>query len=169
VNEVTVFRLFSSKRALYVEVLEEKLGSDVLAWLEPALQSSHGQEKVIQALAESLESKFDSAFVRLLLFGVLEQPSLIRKRIRRYMLEFYTLLRKDIERGLQQDMMALEPQSAARAVVGMILHQQIFAELLRGKEPATLPQSTAPASDVSCIKEHPELKKPRQPRVMASA
>jgi len=134
VNQATVFRIFNSKRELYLKVLEGKLGADLPPWLLRSPDANSDHEQVFSEVAERLEVLFDPTFIRLLLAGGLEQPQQLRKCLRPRLLSFYSVLGEYIQERIRSGALRdLDPASMARALVGMVFYERIFNELLGGR------------------------------------
>lgn len=135
VNQATLFRIFNSKRELYLKVLESKLGADLPSWLLCSLEASPDHERVFCEITERLEILFDPTFIRLLLAGGLEQPQQLKKCLRPRLLTFYSVLGEYIQQRIHSgDLRDLDSTSMARALVGMVFYERIFNELLGGRE-----------------------------------
>jgi len=134
VNQATVFRIFNSKRELYLKVLEGKLGADLPPRLLRTLEANSDHEQVFSEVAERLEVLFDPTFIRLLLAGGLEQPQQLKKCLLPRLLTFYSVLGEDIQGRIRSGALRdLDPASMARALVGMVFYERIFNELLGGR------------------------------------
>jgi TetR/AcrR family transcriptional regulator len=130
VNQATVFRIFNSKRALYLKVLERKLGAELPPWLLRTLEANPDHEQAFHEVAERLEMLFDPTFIRLLLAGGLEQPQDLKKCLRPRLLTFYSVLGEYIQQRINSGALRdLDPASMARALVGMVFYERIFDEL----------------------------------------
>lgn len=135
VNQATLFRIFCSKRELYLEVLESKLGADLPPWLLCSLEARPDHERVFSEIAEHLEVLFDPTFIRLLLAGGLEQPKQLKKCLHPRLLNFYSSLGGYIQEGIRSgDLRDLDSTSMARALVGMVFYERVFNELLGGRK-----------------------------------
>lgn len=134
VNQATVFRIFNSKRELYLKVLESKLGAELPPWLL-CLEANLDHERAFCEIAERLEILFDPTFIRLLLTGGLEQPQQLKKCLRPRLLTFYSVLGEYIQERIRSgDLRDLDPTSMARALVGMVFYERVFNELFGGQE-----------------------------------
>lgn len=135
VNQATVFRIFSSKRELYLKVLERKLGAELPPWLQRSLETNPDQEQAFREIVEGLEVLFDPTFIRLLLAGGLEQPQQLKKCLRPRLMTFYSVLGEYIQERIRSgELRDLDSASMARALVGMVFYQRIFDELFGGRE-----------------------------------
>lgn len=135
VNQATVFRIFNSKRELYLKVLERKLGADLPPELLRTLDTNPDHEQLFCEIAERLEILFDPTFIRLLLAGGLEQPQQLKKCLRPRLLTFYSVLGEYIQQRIHSGALRdLGTASMARALVGMVFYERIFNELLGGRE-----------------------------------
>lgn len=133
VNEVTIFRLFGSKKALYLSVLRGKIGPNLPPWMDPALKSSQ-DEGAFNAVAAGLQNLFDPLFTRLLFFAALERPDVARKSIRPRLEEFYKVFGGYIEEQINNgNLRPIDPLLTARALVGLVFYERIFNDLLRGR------------------------------------
>lgn len=135
VNQATLFRIFNSKRELYLKVLESKLGADLPPWLLTSLEANPDHERVFCEVAERLEILFDPTFIRLLLAGGLEQPKQLKKCLHPRLLNFYSSLGGYIQEGIRTgNLRDLDSKSMARALVGMVFYERVFNELFGGRE-----------------------------------
>lgn len=132
VNETTIFRLFKSKKDLYVSVLERHVGrSDDLDWLQLLLQSSADEETVLTALVNRLQQLLRPESLRLILFAALENPELLRKYFRSRTLHFCDVLGSHIQRRIEcGSLRNLDPQLMGRAFVAMVTYHHAFLELM---------------------------------------
>lgn len=135
VNETTIFRLFKSKRDLYVSVLEREMGASDVDWLQPMLQSSRDDHEFFVSLASRLQSLLSPEFVRLVFFAALEQPELLRKHLRTRTSRFYEVLGRHIQQRIESGILKnLDPNLMGRAFVAMIAYDVAFMELIGGRE-----------------------------------
>jgi AcrR family transcriptional regulator len=135
VNQATVFRIFNSKRELYLKVLEGKLGGGAPPWLLCTLEATPDHEQVFYEIAERMEILFDRTFIRLLLAGGLEQPQQLKKCLLPRLLTFYSVLGEYIQKRISSGALRdLDPVSMARALVGMVFYERIFKELFGSRE-----------------------------------
>lgn len=143
VNQVTVFRLFRSKRALFLKVLERSIARNTLDSLQKTLASSPKDAVVFRHLTSQLDKLFDPTLVRLLLFGGLEQPAQLQKLLRTRLHAFYRQvgdhLQQRVERGAFR---ALDPSSMCRALVAMLIYEQVFRDLFEGAKGNKVQRST---------------------------
>ena len=137
VNEVTVFRLFSSKRCLYKEVLENKLEKAAPPWV-PTVVDADVEEEIFSALARDLQRTFDSEFIRLLFFAALENREELRKSVSPRMDRFYRdladHLQKQMEKGAIRD---ADPHLLAKALVTLIVYDRFSNDFLSGESVPT--------------------------------
>jgi len=132
VNEVTVFRLFSSKRALYKEVLESKLNWKPPVW-EPS-EATLEDEKVFSGLADQLQQAFDPEFMRLLFFAALETPAAVKKSVSPKMDQFYGVVGNYLQKRMNLGAMRIaDPQLVVKALVALIVYDRISIDLLKGR------------------------------------
>ncbi len=143
VNETTIFRLFKSKKDLYVSVLERNMGSNDLDWLQPVLQSSPDEETVLTSVANRLQELLRPEFLRLIFFAALEQPDLLRKHFRSRTLRFYEVLGRHIQERIDNGTLKnLDPHVMGRALIGMITYHEAFIELMGTQEFESTPDWT---------------------------
>jgi len=132
VNEVTVFRLFSSKRALYKEVLESKLN-----WAPPNWKPSEApleDEQIFSGLADQLQKAFDPEFMRLLFFAALETPAAVRKSVSPKMDLFYGVVGDYLQKRMDSGAMrTADPLLLVKALVALIVYDRISIDLLAGR------------------------------------
>lgn len=137
VNEVTVFRLFSSKRGLYKEVLESKLEKAAPLWL-PSSVDAGVEDEIFSALARDLQRTFDSELIRLLFFAALENREELRKSVSPRMDRFYRdlaeHLQKEMEKGTIRD---ADPRLMAKALVTLIVYDRFSNDFLSGESVPT--------------------------------
>lgn len=131
VNEVTVFRLFKNKEKLFIKVIEGKLnGSKPLA-IADSLAAAPDKPTALAIMTDYMQEAFDPTFLRLLLFAVLEQPKLVKKYIQPRILDFYMAMDGCLAQYARTgSTRQLEPDLAARALLGMVAYHRIFHELL---------------------------------------
>lgn len=142
VNQVTVFRLFRTKRALLLKVLEQSIKSDALDWLQKTLQSSRPDAVVFERLANHLGKIFEPTFVRLLLFGELEQPHEPRKLLRSHLGSFYRQVADHLQQRVDSgELRALDPASMCRAFVAMLIYEQVFRDVFEDRRAASTRRS----------------------------
>ena len=135
VNQATVFRIFNSKRELYLRVLERKLGAELPPWLQRSVEANPDHEQAFREIVEGLEILFDPTFIRLLLAGGLEQPQQLKKCLRPRLMTFYSVLGEYIQEHIRSgELRDLDSASMARALVGMVFYERIFDELFGGRE-----------------------------------
>jgi AcrR family transcriptional regulator len=135
VNEITIYRLFKNKQALYLEVLDANLALIGPEWLSPILQSSDDSEEVFLALAMRLEQIFNPIFLRLLFYAALEKPELLEKCYRPRLMCFYDTLTEHIRKRIDLGVLrTVEPILMGRSLVAMIAYHQIVCQLLGGRD-----------------------------------
>jgi len=131
VNEVTVFRLFKSKEKLFIKVIENKLKGSQLLSVTGSLSAVKDDRSALALMSDCMQETFDLTFQRLLLFAVLEQPKLVKKYIQPRMHDFNSALDDYLlRRARSGSVRPLEPDLAARALLGMVAYHRIFHELL---------------------------------------
>jgi AcrR family transcriptional regulator len=131
VNEVTVFRLFKNKEKLFIKVIESKLNGSKPLSINGSLSAAADKNSALAIMTDYMQETFDPTFLRLLLFAVLEQPRLVKKHIQPRILDFYVALDEYLTRQANNgSVRPLEPDLAARALLGMVAYHRIFHELL---------------------------------------
>ena len=129
VNEVTIIRLFSSKRALYEQVLENKLGRTPTA--DSSLLPASEREQLLHSLADELQQTFDPELTRLLIFAALEDPRAIRKWVSPRMERYYELVGSYLEKLMASGAIrSANPRLMAQALVALILYDRISNDIL---------------------------------------
>ena len=118
VNESTIFRLFKSKQALYLRILDSRMQLSAPEWLNSVLDSSLDPEKVFLALAERLEELFDPVFLRLLFYAALEKPELLRKRYGSRLGSLYEALGRHIGERVQSEVIKHRPDTDGPGTAG---------------------------------------------------
>ena len=136
VNQATLFRIFNSKRELYLKVLERKLGADLPPGLLRTLDTNPDHEQAFCEIAERLEILFDPTFIRLLLAGGLEQPQQLKRYLHPRLLTVYSVLGKYIQQHINSgELRDLDSGFMARALVGMVFYERTFNELFGKRKP----------------------------------
>lgn len=129
VNEVTIFRLFSSKRALYKEVLESKLKKAPPIGI--AMDLNLKDEEIFHSLAHDLQQVFDPEFIRLLFFAALENPEDVRKSVSPRVDEYYTSLAGYLQQQIDSgSIRQADPHVMAQALVALLVYDRISSDLL---------------------------------------
>ena len=143
VNEVTVFRLFSSKRSLYKEVLDCKLRKAAPLWVLSQVDGNQ-ENDIFSALARDLQRTFDSDFIRLLFFAALENREELRKSVSPQMNRFYSdladHLQKQMEKGAIRD---ADPHMMAKALVTLVVYDRFSNDFLSGESVAADDQTAS--------------------------
>ncbi len=135
VNEATVFRLFGSKRELYLNVLEGQLELAAANWQPPVLQTCQDADATFVSLADCLQKLFSPLFLRLLFFAVLERQDLVQKLVQTHFASFYEILGVRIQECVDfGTLRQLDPDLMGRAFVAMIVYHQISREFLGGHD-----------------------------------
>lgn len=135
VNETTIFRLFKSKKDLFISVLERNMEASDVEWLQPVLQSSHDDEEVFTSLAHRLQELLNPEFMRLVFFAALEQPDLLRKHFHSRTARFYEVLGRHIQKRIEGGALKnLDAHLMGRAFVAMIAYHEFFAQLMGGEQ-----------------------------------
>jgi len=131
VNEVTIFRLFSSKRGLYKEVLESKLKKAPPLGI-PADMSVQ-DEQIFRALAHDLQEAFDPEFIRLLFFAALENPEEVRKSVSQRVDQYYSSLAEYLQARINCGAIReADPRLMAKALVALLVYDRISSDFFAG-------------------------------------
>ena len=112
VNEVTIYRVFGSKRELYFEVLEHNLALHLDHWLEP----------VEPAHASIAAARGQEGVVRLMLFAALEEPGVLRRALKPHL--------EPLQKGLELRHRAVERGLQPNSYLAFSLYQQFLRQLL---------------------------------------
>lgn len=143
VNEVTVFRLFSSKRGLYKEVLESKLEKAAPLWV-PSTVDATVEDEIFGALAKDLQRTFDPEFVRLLFFAALENREELRKSVSPRMDRFYQELAEHLQKQMEKGTIRFaDPYVMAKALVTLIVYDRFSNDFLSGEAVAADDQTAS--------------------------
>jgi AcrR family transcriptional regulator len=138
VNEITIFRHFKNKQELYLQVLDSKLGLMVPESLIPLLHSSGNSADVFLTLVEHLQQVLDPVFLRLVFYAALEKPELLKKCYSPRLMSFHEILGKHIQERIKGGVLRnVDPMLMGRALVGIIVYQQILSQILGGDFPET--------------------------------
>jgi AcrR family transcriptional regulator len=131
VSEAIVFRHFSTKRALYTEIINQKI--KLAPHLFAAERLAKGDDAaVLRSLAAYLirQAQDDPTFLRLMLYSALEDNELAdlffterTSMLVDFLLEF---VQRRVREGLFRK---VHPRAAVRAFLGMILHFILMEEL----------------------------------------
>jgi hypothetical protein len=147
VNEVTIFRLFNSKRALYKSVLENKLQVPLPRWVPSEIPEKDAD--TFCNLAAELQKTLDPEFIRLLLFTALENPQAVRKSFSPKMDEFNAAVGEYIKRRMECGAMRDgDPQLVAKVLIGLLVYDRIASDVLAEKP---LPQDRLKTNTASLL------------------
>jgi len=137
VNEAIIFRHFKNKEELYSAILEHKACEDREARLEELerLANACADEKFFQALGNTFLERHvnDTTFLRLLLFSALEGHQLSemfaatmtkKNPMANYVANY---IQRRMDEGAFRPM---DPQLAARGLLGMFASYVLFQEIL---------------------------------------
>lgn len=131
VNEVTIFRLFNSKRALYKEVLDSKLKGTPPLGIPSEMTVQ--DEKIFRVLAHDLQQAFDPEFIRLMFFAALENPEDIRKSVSPHMDQYCSFLADYLQTRINSGAIReADPRIMAKALVALLVYDRISSDLLFG-------------------------------------
>jgi len=129
VNEVTIFRLFNSKRGLYKEVLENKLKKAPQFGI-PSDQSEK-DEQTFRDLAHDLQQAFDPELFRLLFFAALENPEEVRKSVSPRVDQYYSSLADYLQTRINSGVIReADPRLMAKALVALLVYDRISSDFL---------------------------------------
>jgi AcrR family transcriptional regulator len=133
VNEVTVFRLFSSKRALYKEVLDSKFKKARPLWV-PSEVTANEDERIFGTLARDLQRAFDPEFIRLLFFAALENREDMRKSVSPSMDQFFNSLADYLQQHMNTGAIRdADPRLVAKALVALVVYDRFSSDFLTGQ------------------------------------
>lgn len=131
VNEVTIFRLFNSKRGLYKQVLESKLKKAPLLGIPADMPIQ--DEQIFRILAQDLQQTFDSEFMRLLFFAALENPEDVRKSVSARVDQYYNSLADYLQKRMNSGAIReADPRVMAKALFALLVYDRISSDLLAG-------------------------------------
>jgi AcrR family transcriptional regulator len=136
VSEATIFLHFPTKRDLYRAILEEKIGSQADLRAELAAGVDRPLKETLVRIARHMlrRHRRDRSLLRLLLYSALEEHELARRFFREQMhgpfRQLVELLERAQARGeIERD---VDVEMAARAFVGLILHEVLARDLFAG-------------------------------------
>jgi AcrR family transcriptional regulator len=132
VNEVTVFRLFGTKQKLYAEVLKEAAEcsrlDDLLSGKDvPMFQLQNRKLREVARLFE------DSRLLRLLLFGILEQPEVTMKQLHGPLQDLSARLSVRLQAADAGTLPLKQMEALANMMEALALFQQCSSKLVSGK------------------------------------
>ncbi len=131
VNEVTIFRLFNSKRGLYREVLDGKLQKTRLLTIPPEVGVLDDQ--ILPTLAQELQQVLDPEFIRLVFFAALENPEEMRKSVSPQMDRYYDLIAEYLQRQIHNGAIRqADPRIMAKALVALLVYDSICFDFQSG-------------------------------------
>lgn len=133
VNEAILFRHFPTKRALYREIINQKI--HLLPHLfDPKLIEVDDDEAVLRALARDMirQSEEDPTFIRLLFYSALEDDELAGVFLQERTNIPFDFLLKLVQKRMRQGQYRRENAVAAvRAFLGMVFNFILTEELFR--------------------------------------
>lgn len=136
VSEATIFLHFPTKRDLYRALLEEKIRSQADLRAELASGGDRPLRETLERVARQMlrRHRRDRSLLRLLLYSALEEHQLAKRFFREQMRgpfrQLADLLGRAQARGeIRAD---VDLEMAARAFVGLILHEVLARELFAG-------------------------------------
>jgi AcrR family transcriptional regulator len=142
VNEVTVFRLFNSKRALYKEVLESKLKKTPL--LEIPSEMNGQDEQILRVFAHGLQQVFDPEIIRLIFFAALESPEEMRRSVSPHMDRYYSLVAEYLQRQMNSGVIRkADPTVMAKALLALLVYDRISSDYQSTPAEATKAQTSS--------------------------
>jgi len=135
VNEAIIFRHFKNKEELYSAILEHKACEDREARIEELerLATASADEKFFETLGKAFIERHeqDSTFLRLLLFSALEGHQLSEMFAATMTARNPSHITKYIQRRMDEGAFRrMDPQLAARAILGMFASFVLFQEIL---------------------------------------
>lgn len=137
VSEVTIFRHFRSKHALFEAVLQERLPADASEWLTRAVGSSLDDPALFTAVITELEEVFTPLVLRLIAFATLEQPELAQRCIRPRLRALQQTLGEHIARRVNDGgLRSVHPEASAGALIALAWYPEFVAGMIGGSEEA---------------------------------
>jgi AcrR family transcriptional regulator len=134
VNEAILFRHFPQKEDLYWAVIEEKCRKTPMReLLKERLAAGESERRVLAEIAMALleQNVADTTLTRLLLFSALEKHELSTRFVKTYVAGFNDLLAEYIRGRIRAGAFRrVDPELAARAFLGMVLHHFLVQEVL---------------------------------------
>jgi AcrR family transcriptional regulator len=131
VSEALLFKHFPTKRALYAAILEDKAHYTELREAAEEAARNNDDARLFMLLAGSrIRKGADPTLLRLLLFSALEGHELSDMFFRRQYSMFYDLLATYISRRIKDGAFRpVDPQLAARAFFGIIVHHRLLHDI----------------------------------------
>ena len=132
VNEVTVFRLFGTKQKLYAEVLGEAAQSSRVIDLATRenRKDRNLQNRQLREVAHRLG---DSLFVRLFLFGILEQPEVTTRQLDVPLQSLSSQLSERFQSAGIGPLPPRDVEAVANMMEALALYHHCSSKLLNGK------------------------------------
>ncbi|MFQ5586581.1 MAG: TetR/AcrR family transcriptional regulator, partial [Thermodesulfobacteriota bacterium] len=132
ISEAVIFRHFTKKEELYAAIVNSKCSDkDGQSLLLKALEGKSGRE-VFSEVATHLitEHREDPTFMRLLMYSALEEHRLSDIFVKTRGMELVGYLERHIKRLIREGRMRkVDPTTAARAFMGMVLHYTMSQEI----------------------------------------
>jgi AcrR family transcriptional regulator len=133
VTEPVLYQHFGTKRDLYAAIIEEKTRTSSKGVAElRALAKGEDDRAFLGALAGAILDRYtvDAEWTRLLLFSCLERHELSDLFYERLVHDFFRLVCGYVRRRIRSgEFRPVNPEIAARALVGMIAYQGLMAML----------------------------------------
>ena len=137
ISEAAIFRYFPTKDDLYMAIIEERVGQEEdLSFPEEAVKRND-DVKVFEALADYIMEKNedDPAFLRLLLFSILEEHRLSDMFFQTHIKKKVLFLADYIERRVAEGAFRkVSPFIVARGFLGMIVQYMMSQEVFWKKD-----------------------------------
>lgn len=146
ISEAIIFRHFATKQELYAAILDEKSienEQDAFWLIMRDLASRKDDQAFFQTLAQRILDRHrqDNTFMRLMLFSGLEGHELSEMFFSTHVQEVYSFLCGYIQQRIEEGaFQAVDPLLAARAFMGMAIHQSLTEQLFE-RNTADRPES----------------------------
>ncbi len=134
ITEALIFHHFHDKKALYQGILDSRLNRPEREVLPPFSRFGNDDAAFLSFVASGLLARMESEplFMRLLLYGALEghpmADAFVERRIRR---SAVYLARYVSRRRRQGAFRKVDPDVAARAFLGMVVHHSLLTHLFK--------------------------------------
>ena len=142
INEAIIFRHFKTKEDLYWAVLADRIESRGRnRRVRELLASQRNTRDILVGVAEVMLDRTgdDTAVTRLLFYSALRNRDLSDRFFQTYANEKFELLADFIARRIEQgEFRGVDPLTAARSFLGMIIFHYLIQELLGGERYRTL-------------------------------
>ncbi|MBI4565592.1 MAG: TetR/AcrR family transcriptional regulator [Planctomycetes bacterium] len=134
VSEALIFRHFPTKKSLYRAIIERKISEPAAGFFPHRTAETGDDRDVLSSIATTLLERVeaDPTFMRLLLFSALEREPLSRMFFQARVRSVREFLSAYLERRMRRGALRrMDPQTAASAFIGMIVHHLQLKHLFR--------------------------------------